>query len=216
MLGIAASIVACSPPPPSATQLVASAIARTATVQSAHFKLEVTKGYILVGSLQVLQAEGDVARPDRLRVRARAQLGGVIVETNIVHVDGTSFLQDPFTLRWQRLTTSLLPVPLLDPERGVVRLIAAIGDPRVEGRESVDGAAGWRVSGHVHPSDVTALLGGSPAGPDVRVEAVVGDDGAVRRLVLTGAVVVGELADMTRRIEFSGFDIPVTIEAPTF
>src|SRR2546423_236564 len=144
---VAGLVAACAPPPPPVSQVIASAIARTETLRSAHFKLDVTKGFILVGpSLEVLRAEGDVATPDRLRVRARTRLGGVIVETDIVHVDGASFLLDPFTLRWQRLGTSLLPAPLLDPKRGVARLIAAIAHPRIEGRAALRGAATLRIT----------------------------------------------------------------------
>src|SRR2546423_13109263 len=127
---VAGLVAACPPPLPPVSQVIASAIARTETLRSAHFKLDVTKGFILVGpSLEVLRAEGDVATPDRLRVRARTRLGGVIVETDIVHADGASFLLDPFTLRWQRLRESLPPLPPPPPKPGGARALAALPHP---------------------------------------------------------------------------------------
>lgn len=214
---VAAVAIACTPAPapPSAHDIVTKAVARTTTLRSAHFKLDVTKGYVLVGpSLRVLKAEGDIALHDRLRVRARVDVGAAIVETDLIQVAGDSFYLDPFTTRWQRLGQGLTVVPLLDPERGVANLIRSARDVRVEARETVDGAAGWRVRGRLRPADVTALLGGDPVAEDVAVEAVVGDDGLVRRLVLSGAIVPGEVAETVRRLEFSGFDGAVRIEPP--
>lgn len=70
------------------------------------------------------------------------------------------------------------------------------------------------MKGRLRASDATAVLGGRPVAGDVGVEAVVGEDGLVRRLLLSGAIVTGEAADTVRRLDFSGFDAPVTIEAP--
>lgn len=217
-VALAALSIACSPPappPPTVETLVKAAIARTSALETVHFKLDVTEGYVLLGpSLQVVRAEGDVGRPDRLRIRARARLGGVIIETEMIHSGGSSFLLDPFTARWRRLDADLALVPLLDPDVGVARLVRSITEPRIDGREDVDGAGAWRVRGLLRPSDVTALLGGDPIIGDVEVEALVGEDGLVRRLVMSGAIVIGESTRTVRRLEFSAFDHPVIIEPP--
>jgi lipoprotein LprG len=211
-----AFIVACAPKQPSATELVSSAHARTVRLQSAHFRIDVTKGYIVLGpGLEVLRAEGDVARPDQLRVRVRARLAGIIAESELRQVAGASYYQDPLLQRWRKLDGRLLPVPLLDPDRGVAKLVASFRDPQLAGRDRVGGADCWRVTGRLRTADVAALLGGNAIDSDVPVEACVGDDGLVRRLVVTGTILAGEPSDVVRTIEFSAFDEPVQIDVPS-
>lgn len=211
-----AALTGCAPPPgPPASDLVSRAVERTTALQSVHFTLDVARGFVLLGpSLQVTKAEGDVARPDRLRVRATARLGGVVIETEMIHVEGESYLLNPFSARWERLAGGLAPVPLLDPDRGVARVMRAVSNPRVEGEETVAGGRAWRVRGTVGTSDVTALLGGVPVDGRVDAEALVDNDGLVHRLILRGAIVQGELPETARRLDFSRFDAAPQVERP--
>ena len=206
-------VVGCrpSPPAPNASELVDRAAVRTAALQSAHFRLDVSNGAMLIGpSLQVTQAEGDVGRPDLLSMRATVRLGGIIVETEFRQVDGVGYVLSPFSRKWEPLDGPLTPVPLLDSTAGVSQLVRAVVAPSV----SANNAGGWSVTGRVAASAVTALVGGTPASSDLDVTAQVTDDGLVQELVLHGTVVEGESKDLTRTFEFSNFDAPVTIEAP--
>jgi lipoprotein LprG len=211
-------VLACGapqPPAPPAADLVERAATRTAQLQSVRFLLDVTKGAVLLGpSLEVTHAEGEVARPDRLHVRASVRMGGVVVETDMVHVDGQSVLVNPFSLKWESLGGGLAPVPILDPDRGVSRLVRSVVDPEVEASETLDGAATWRVRGQIPNQAVTNLLGGTPLDGQAAAVAWVSDDGLVHRLTLTGPIVDGESADTVRRLDFSKFDAATVMDLP--
>jgi lipoprotein LprG len=218
MLAIVTLLGACSPPISAVdTQaLVQRAIGRTAALRSAHFQLDVTKGAMRIGpSLEVTKAEGDLARPDLLRLRATARFGGIIVETELVQVDGAAYILSPFSQKWEALEGGLVPVPLLDPDRGITRLLRAIEAPHAEGADDIDRQHAWKLTGRIAASEITALVGGTPIGGTADAESLLTDDGLVRRLILRGAVVAGESADITRTFSFSQFDEPVVVEVPT-
>jgi lipoprotein LprG len=211
------AVAACSPAvSPADTQaLVQRAIARTSAVQSAHFQLDVGKGAMRIGpSLEVTKAEGDLARPDQLRVRATARFGGIIVETELVQIDAAAYILSPFSQKWEALEGGLVPVPLLDPDRGITRLLRAIQAPHAETTDDIERQHAWKLTGRIATSEITALVGGTPTAGSADAEAVLTEDGLVHRLVLRGPVVDGESQDITRTFAFSHFDEPVVIEAP--
>lgn len=201
--------------PVDANQLVGHAIERTRELQSAHFSLTVKDGAIRLGpSLEVVQAEGDVARPDSLRVRATARMGGLLVESELVQSDAGTFYENPFSRRWERLPSGILPVPLLDPDRGIARLMSLVDGLHAQDSQLAGSVRVWRVVGQVPAPAVTALVGGQPVNGLVDVDALVGEDGLVRHLVLSGAVVDGELPSTTRSLDFTEFDSAPIIDVP--
>jgi hypothetical protein len=103
---------------------------------------------------------------------------------------------------------------LLDPDRGVTRLVRAIQDPKISRSDSIDGQLAWNVSGRIPATEVTSIVGGTPSVDEVGVTAVATDDGLVRRLVLRGRVVDGEKPDLARTFEFTSFDEPLQVELP--
>jgi hypothetical protein len=213
--GLALAVACSGPQPPAPETLVARTAERTAALQSVHFRLEVTNGTIQLGpSLEVIKAEGDVARPDRLHVRATARIGGIIVDTDLVHIETATYLLNPFNARWQQLDGGLTPVPLLDPDRGVAQVVRAATDLRADGDETIQGTHAWRVVGKVDTRRVAALVGGDAVPGTVDVQAVVDDTGRMWRLVLRGPIVVGEQAETTRTLDFSQFDAASPIETP--
>jgi len=218
LLLIAAALVACSGPSSAGdTQaLVQRAIGRTAALHSAHFQLDVSKGAMRIGpSLEVTRAEGDLGRPDQLRVRATARFGGLIVETELVQVDGAGYILSPFSQKWESLGGALVPVPMLDPDRGISRLLRAIETPHAENADDIDSQHAWKLTGRIPASEITALVGGTPIAGSADAESLLTDDGLVRRLILRGAVVDGESPEITRTFNFSHFDEPVVVEVPS-
>ena len=218
LVAAATAFVACSPSVSTTdTQaLVQRAIARTSALHSAHFQLDVGKGAMRMGpSLEVTKAEGDVARPDSLRVRATARFGGIIVETELVQVDDKSYILSPFSQKWEALEGGLVPVPLLDPDRGITRLLRAIDSPHAEVADDINAQHAWKLTGRIAVSEITALVGGTPTSGSADAESLVTEDGLVHRLILRGPVVDGESPDIARTFNFSHFDEPVAIELPT-
>jgi len=215
---LCSALAACSPAvSPADTQaIVHRAILRTSALQSAHFQLDLGKQAMRLGpSLEVTKAEGDLARPDQLRVRATARFGSILVETELVQVAGAAYILSPFSQKWEPLEGGLVPVPLLDPDRGITRLLRALETPRTEQADDIEQQRAWKLTGRIPASEITALVGGTPIGGAADAEALLTDDGLVRRLILRGPVVDGESAEITRTFSFSHFDEPVTIEVPS-
>jgi lipoprotein LprG len=142
-------------------------------------------------------------------------VGGISVETELVQVDGASYILSPFSRRWEALAGGLVPVPLLDPDRGITRLLRTLEAPRAEATDDVDRQHAWKLVGRIPAGEITALVGGTPTSGMADAESLLTADGLVRPLLLRGPVVDSESPEITRTFTFSHFDEPVLIDAPT-
>ena len=172
----------------------------------------------IVLNLEMERAEGEVARPDRMRAAVRAlapQLGGIRVEVDFVGVGDSSWITNPFNREEWRALDGNPVASAFDPAAGVEAAVRAVADPAVTGAEQVGDATTWRVEGTLDSGALEAFVTDGEPGHEVR--AVVWIDRErflVRRVRLVGRLAADEPADLVRRIELGGFDQPVAIEPP--
>ena len=197
-----------------ARALLLSAADRMEGVESFRFDLTHENGATEIArGLRMERARGEVIGSERLRAEVRARAGPLAVDVEIRIVDGEGWMTNPLTGRWEREDLTLESI--FDPVGGVTALMRAASDPRLVGRESVDGVDFYRVEAGVASDDLGLLVPGAEAGRTLVAEALVGvDDPVVRRGLIRGAASAAEDAALVRRLEISGVGEDCAIEAP--
>ena len=184
-------------------------------VSSLHFKLDVTGGAMAMGQFGVLNAEGDLAKPDRMQLKTQTQFAGGSAELGILSSGGKQYMTNPFTGRWLEIPGGLSAVALFDPATGVPSLIKGAKDIRKLDPETVDGVRCFKVEGSLASDEMVAMLGPQVAGRTLKATAWFGmDDFLMRQLRLEGPLAENEPPAISRLLTLSRFNQPVTIEGP--
>jgi len=200
---------------PDAAALLKDAAAATADIRSAHFTLKVNGK---VPGLSVQQAEGDLTRDGGPAGAAKGtvsmELMGDLFEGEFVLVDDSLYIKGP-TGDYQKLPASLVrslydPAAILDPDRGIAKVLSSVQNPKTEGTEDIDGTATYKVTGRVTKDVVSSLVPGIDS--DVDITFWLRRDGE-HQPVKASVKVPGD-GDPTVDVTLSDVDKQVTITAP--
>lgn len=197
-------------PLPVADELLTAAAAEMTTVKTAGFDVA-TEG--AVDALGIKGADGVITREGDAKGTARLDQDGTsVVELSFVVKDGTLYVNG-LTGGWQQLPLSLAssvydPSAMLDPDRGVSKLLATARSGATQGRESVGGVDTYRVRATLDVAPLAALVPGIT--DNVTGTLWIGDD---RRLLHKASFPVPGQGG-TVSLTFTEFDTPVTISAP--
>lgn len=218
----AAAVTACSsddPPAdsslPDGAGLLRDAAASTADINSAHFTLQVNGK---VPGLSVQSAEGDLTREGgpagAAKGSVRMELLGDLFEGDFVLVDDSLYIKGP-TGDFEELPASLVrnlydPSAILDPERGIAKVLSSVADPKTEGAEEVEGTQTYKVTGRVTKDVVADLVPGIDS--DVDITFWLRQDG--QHQPVRASVKVPADGDPSVDVTLSDVDKQVTITAP--
>jgi lipoprotein LprG len=198
---------------PDGAGLLKDAAASTADITSAHFTLTVNGE---IPDLPVKKAEGDLTREGGGSGAAKGTvtmtLLGDLFEGEFVLVDDSLYIKGP-TGGWNKLPASLVsnlydPAAILDPERGVAKVLESVRNAKTEGTEDIDGVSTYRVTGRVAKDVVSQLVPGISSDSDITFW-VRQDDG--HQPVKATVKVTG---DATVDVTLSDIDKQVEITAP--
>jgi lipoprotein LprG len=197
--------------PDGATLLSESATAME-NVQSVHFTLTANGS---INGLQLHSAEGDLKKSGDAKGSATVD-EGALISLEFVIIGETIYLKGP-TGGYQSLPLALAstvydPSAILDPDRGVVKLLRTATNAKTVAKEQVAGADAYKVTFTPDITALGALVPGATAGST----ATVWVDAATKRTVKGEFVwpAAGGNAGGTVTITFSDFDKPVDISAP--
>lgn len=200
---------------PDGAGLLRDAAASTEDITSAHFTLTVNGE---IQDLPVKNAEGDLTREGGAAGAAKGtvsmDLMGSLFEGEFVLVDDSLYIKGA-TGGWTEVPASFAkdvydPAAILDPERGIAKVLASVRDPKTEAAEDIDGVSTYRVTGRVAKDVVATLVPGISA--DVDVTFWVRQDGG-HQPVKASVKVPGE-GDPTVDVTLSDIDKQVSITAP--
>lgn len=200
---------------PDAAGLLKDAAASTAEVKTAHFTLTVNGK---VPDLPVKKAEGDLTREGSNGGAAKGtvsmELLGDLFEGEFVLVDNSLHIKGP-TGGWTKLPASMVrslydPAAILDPERGVAKVLASVQNPKTEGTEDIDGVSTYRVTGKVVKDVVEELVPG--VSTDVDITFWLRQDGGHQPV--KASVKMRLEGDPTVVVTLSDIDKQVSITAP--
>lgn len=200
---------------PDGAGLLKDAAASTADVKTAHFTLTVNG---TMPDLPVKNAEGDLTREGGEGGGAKGtvsmELLGDLFDGEFVLVDKSLFIKGP-TGGWQELPASMVrslydPAAILDPDRGVAKVLASVQNPKTEGTEDIDGVSTYRVTGRVTKDVIASLVPGVDS--DVDITFWVRQDGGHQPV--KASVKMALEGDPTVDVTLSDIDKQVTITAP--
>ena len=213
MLLLAACGNSGSSPTPDANQLIKDAQAAIQRVTSYHFKL-VTANVGTEAKLPIVNAEGDIVVPDKLKANANALFLGNLVQVQIIAIGNQQYIL--LFGAWQATTGLLDPRTLSDPQKGVASILGHIQNPSTPTDSTVGGRPCWQINGKLDPIYLAGITGGgAPAGSTDTISSCIGKtDKLPYQIIIKGPAATGDTDKTVRTFTLSNFGKQVTIEAP--
>jgi lipoprotein LprG len=163
-----------------------------------------------IAGLSLRRAEGTLTKEGSAKGTAQVDQGGAAVELEFVIVGDKIYLKGP-TGGYQALPLTLAatvydPSAILDPDRGIAKVLGSATGATTEASEPVDGKDAWRVAVTTTGTDLAGLVPGVTGS----IPAKLWIAGVDKRLLKAAFTLSGGTATVT----FKQFDAPVTISAP--
>ena len=197
---------------PPAEQLLGEGALAMAGVKTAHFALSVDGK---IPNVPVRSAEGDLTREGAAKGKATIEQLGLTIEGEFIVVNQKLYFKGP-TGPFQEIPLALAasvydPSAILDPAKGVAKLLSAAKNPKVLAVEKVEGADAYKISLETDPVSLAAIIPGAPTG----VTALLWLDVATKKLVKGEFTIPGSDGTGGKVLAtFTKYDAPVTISAP--
>jgi lipoprotein LprG len=148
---------------------------------------------------------------------AQVEQFGAAVELSFVIVGDKIYLKGPTggytTLPLALASTIYDPSAILDPERGIAKVLSTAKNGKTEAEESVNGRDAYRVSAAIDGAVLATIVPGTKG--EVPARLWIGKD--PKHLLKATFTLAGDgsSAPGSVTIVFSDFDAPVTINAPS-
>jgi lipoprotein LprG len=194
-------------PLPDGAALLKDAAEATKPINSSHFAMKVNGQ---VAGIPVKEVNGDLTKEGSAKGNAKLDQFGQVFEVEFVLVEKELYLKG-ITGSWQKLgdASSIYdPSAILDPERGVAKMLSSVQSPKTEAREDINGVKTFRVTGKVAKDVIVGLVPGVQS--DVDVKVWVREDGNHQPVKATVQVTPGNSVDIT----LSDVDKPVSVSKP--
>lgn len=198
---------------PDGATLVSESATAMKTINSAHITIDVEGS---IGSLPIKRAEGDLKRDGDAKGNIQLLQIGQLIQLDFVLLDDDVYLKF-VTGGWQKSSGGTASFPydpsaILDPDRGVAKLLSTATNPRTEGSDTVDGHDAWRVAVTFDNVAASALVPGVPPGVTGQVWLDKQNKHLLKAVVNSPAA--GSTAAATMTVGLTAIDVPVTINAP--
>ena len=197
---------------PDAGALLKDSAAATKDIKSAHFMLKANGD---IPSIPVHSAEGDLTRDGAAQGKISMTLLGQLFEGDFVLVNNTVYIKGA-TGGYQQLPAAMIsnlydPGAILNPDRGIAKVLSSVQNAKTEAKESVDGTSTYKVSGRVSKDVVTGLVPGVNSDVDITFWLREDDKRPAKASV---KVPTGDGKSSVVDITLSNVDKPVTIKPP--
>src|SRR4029079_12447307 len=150
---------------PDGATLVSESANAMKSVQSAHMVIDVDGS---IGSLPIKKAEGDLKRDGDAKGNIQLLQFNQLIQLDFVVVGDDVYLKF-VTGGWQKSSGGSSSFPydpsaILDPDRGVAKLLSTATNAKTEGSETIDGHATYRVAVTFDNTAASVLVPGVPPG----------------------------------------------------
>ncbi|RSM47032.1 LppX_LprAFG lipoprotein [Amycolatopsis balhimycina DSM 5908] len=196
---------------PDAGALLKDSATAAGGITSTHFTLKVNG---TVPGLSVHSLDGDLTKANGGGAKGTGtlELMGQVVDAQFVLVNGSLYIKGP-TGGFQRIPAVLSssiydPSAILDPQRGIPKVLSSVQGPKTAGKEDVDGTPTYRVTGTVPKDALAALVPGVSS--DANATFWLRQDGGHLPVKASLGYQGGASVDVT----LSDVDKPVTVTAP--
>ncbi len=187
-------------------------------LESASFDLE-----HIVGSTSILpgilmhRAYGNAIVPGKFEVTVEAELlfPRSYLEIGMVSIDDTAYMTNVLNGEWGEVPPDSLPINLTNFGSTLAEIVEKVQSPELLGEDSLDGVGVYRIGGGIMSEDLLELVPTAGTGYPVALEMwIERATGILRQAVITGQVVVSDVADSQRRLTIDDVNQPVTITPP--
>ena len=181
------------------------------------FKFELTHPEgttTLDGGLKLRRADGTAIAPERLAVKAEADLGRLFVRIEAVVIEGQTWMTNPLSGNWASVAAEDSPFSFLDPVGLVTNVLAQTADPAYPNGATV-ASNELILVGKVPSEALKPLVGTVLPGAllDVRL-TLDANSFLLTEARLTGRLQSGDEDNFVRLIRLSGFEDDLVIEPP--
>jgi len=164
---------------------------------------------------QPAPAEGTLTREGDAEGTAQIEQAGTTVDLTFVIVGDKIYIKGP-TGGYQELPLSLAatvydPSAILDPDKGVAKVLTSATDAKTEAGEAVDGTDAWRVAITANGADLSTIIPGVTGNTPGKVW-LGKQDKRLHKAVFTLPADGGATGTVT--VTFQEFDAPAAIKAP--
>jgi lipoprotein LprG len=199
---------------PAAGPLLATAGSSMSSVTSVHFSIVVNG---TLAGVPIQNADGDLNAQGQAKGNAKVSLLGQLTQVDFVLVNQTFYLKGP-TGGWQKVSAALAgnlfdPSAILDPNRGVAKVLGTMQGAQTQAQESVNGTDCYKITGKIAKNIVSAIIPGITV--DVGATLWLATD--AKHLPVKAEFAVpgsGGAQGATVDVIFSQVNVPVTVTAP--
>jgi lipoprotein LprG len=198
---------------PDAASMLSDAAAATGAITSAHFTVQANGD---VPGLSVQNLDGDLSKTGgpsgSAKGTGKLSVAGQLVEVEFVLVNSSLYIKGP-TAGFQKIPASLGaslydPSAVLDPNRGISKVLSNMRNPKTEGKEDVSGTPTYKVSGTIAKDVLAGLLPGLQSDADITFW--LREDGKHLPVKASAKLPNSASVDVT----LSDVDKPVTVTPP--
>ena len=169
--------LSAAPSDPRAQAVIDKARVRFDGVNTLHFVLAIDGDVYLdkTRTQKLKSGEGDLVRPDKVSLTARAAVGPVNAQLKFIQIGDDTYLTNILSGKWEKAPTGIGYDPRLvfDRDRGVPALLTSTQGWSLVGTEKVNGADTQHVRAAVPAAQVSDLVSASLRGDTVDVDLFV-------------------------------------------
>lgn len=204
----------------SAEEVLSNASTRMAETQSMKFRMDVAGETMIdpAGTLQLLNAEGDMVRPDRVDVEFQVEvLGAQTISIRMISVGGKSWTTDIVTGRWVTAPREFgyNPAILYDNQNGLGPVMGKVRSPALVGVEEVNGRQTYHVRGTSPGEVMEQITSGTMQGDEIGLDLWIdGETWDLTRVIVHEPESPGVDNPATWTMELSRHNEQVDIEPP--
>jgi hypothetical protein len=202
---------------PSAQEIIRDSINKMNAISSFHFELGHEGGRTLIAmGLELDEAIGDVAKPDRLKTNITAALGGMLVEVEVVTVGTTTYMTNPLTKKWELIPGEFSAISIFDPNAGITAILEDMSNPsKVEGEEKEQVGNSYHIKGEIPSESLRPITLSSVEGVNITVDVWIDTENfLINQIRVEGQITEMEKPGIIRILKLSNYDQEIKIESP--
>ena len=198
---------------PAADTLLREAATAMRAVESVRMTIEITGK---PGGVPLRRVEGQLAKAGNATGKVQLDQAGTLSELEFVVIGSTAYIKGP-TGGWQSVPLAVAstvydPSAILDPQRGIAKLIETASGAEAEAREEVGGVDTYRVAASFGSTVIAALVPGYGVGASGQLWIGTENKLPVQIKLQMPATEAGEASTVT--VKLSDYNAPANISAP--
>ena len=203
-------------PLPDPRAIMARAAERLSSEQNLGFILEHPVGNTpLATGLVLSRAEGTAVLPDRFRLGLDMDVSGTVLKLEVIVVEDAAYMTNLFSGAWEPVAIEQIPFRFDFVTESVAALLAEMKEPRLVSEGSLDEVTAYHIRGMGPTAALSQLIPGTLPDAEFPVDLWVHKAGyRLRKIQLTGPLVVNDLPDTVRVVHLEVLDEAPEITEP--